>query len=457
MNKSILWLLRDRHKAIKQGPVAITQRQHARLVEMVAFARANSPYYSEIYKNLPERVEDSRLLPVTSKKELMARFDDWVTDHDVAIENVRAFVNNPDMIGERYLGKYFVATTSGTTGHRGIFLVDDQAVAVNFALSSRMMSAWFGAGDVIRILARGGRMAMVVATGGHFLAFAGAVRLRKTSRLLGSAIRFFSVHTPMPELVAQLNRFRPAIVVGYGSVISILAGEQAAGRLRINPVLVEPAGETLSSGEYDQIARVFHTKVRDTYGATECPFLSDGCEYGWYHVNADWVVVEPVDADYQPVQPGEQSHTVLLSNLANRVQPILRYDLSDSILQRPDPCPCGNPLPAIRVQGRAADVLTFPTERGEQVSIAPLVFGTLVDRTPGIKLFQIVQTTPTSLRVRLLPAAGADPDRVWQMVYTEIMRLLTEHKLDNVTVEHAEEPPEQAPGGKYRTVIPLRR
>ncbi len=67
----------------------------------------------------------------------------------------------------------------------------------------------------------------------------------------------------------------------------------------------------------------------------------------------------------------------------------------------------------------------------------------------------IEQTTPTSLRVRLRPADGADPDQLWQAVHTQLTRLLTEHSLGHVTVERAEEPPEQSPGGKYREVIPL--
>jgi phenylacetate-CoA ligase len=235
----------------------------------------------------------------------------------------------------------------------------------------------------------------------------------------------------------------------------LLASEQEAGRLRIRPVLVVLSAEGLPAGEYDRIARAFNAKVRDSYAATECPFISYRCEHGWLHVNSDWVVLEPVDADHRPIPPGKLSHTVLISNLANRVQPILRYDLGDSILERPDPCPCGNPLPAIRVQGRSADVLTFPTERGARVTIAPLAFGTLVDRTPGIELFQIAQSTPTTLRVRLHLAAGADPDQVWRAVHAEIAQLLTEHELDHISVERAEEPPEQSPGGKYRTIIPV--
>lgn len=449
MSENLLWLLRDVRRARRQGLAAIEERQRARFTEMVAYARAHSPYYREFYRDLPEKVADPRILPVISKKELMARFDEWVTDRDVTIDKVRAFVNNPDLIGEYFLDKYTVTTTSGTTGMRGIFIMEERVLTLASAITLHTMLSWLGVRDIIRIVAGGGRMAMVIATGGHFATTVIARRLRR------KAIRVFPVHMPLPEMVAQLNQFRPVMVSAYASMAKLLASEQEAGRLRINPVLMTVTAEGLAAHEYDRIAQVFNTKVRNGYAANECPFLSYSCEHGWQHVNSDWVLFEPVDADYRPVPPGEQSHTVLLSNLANRVQPILRYDLGDSILQRPDPCPCGNPLPAIRVQGRAADVLIFPNDRGEQVTITPLVFGTLVDRTPGIDLFQIVQTTPTNLRVRLRPAPGADPDRVWKAVQIEITRLFTEHKLDHVVVERAEEPPEQSPGGKFREIIPL--
>lgn len=453
MGESFLGLLLDTRKARKRGAAALAQRQRARLAEMVAYARACSPYYRERYRDLPDRIEDSTLLPATDKKALMARFDDWATDREVTTEKVRAFVDNPELIGERFLGKYLVATTSGTTGTRGIFVTDDRSLAVTQALALRMLSAWLGVGDVIRIIAGGGRMAMVMASGGHFASAVAAALLRKR---WGKRIQVLSVqHTPLPEIVASLNRFHPVVVDAYASMAALLASEQEAGRLHIDPVLVTVTAEGLPIGEYDRIAKAFNTNVRNSYAATECPFLSYSCDHGWLHVNSDWLVLEPVDAGYRSTPPGQPSHTVLISNLANRVQPILRYDLGDSVLQRSDPCPCGNPLPAIRVQGRSADVLTFPTERGEPVAIAPLAFGSLVDRTPGVELFQIVQTAPARLRVRLRPAAGADQGRVWQAVCGEIMRLLEDHKLDHVTVERAGEPPEQSAGGKYREIIPL--
>lgn len=450
MSKAVLWTLREAFAS--RNPEDVGQRQRARLAEIVTHARTHSPYFRELYRDLPEQVENSILLPVTDKKKLMARFDDWAADREVTIEKARAFAENPEMIGERFLGKYTVATTSGTTGTPGLFIIDDHVMSVTNALALRMIHNWVGAGDIVKFLASGGRMAMTIAPGGHSATAVAAARLRKSASSR-KRIRVFSVHLPLPELVRQLNQFRPAVLAPYASIAKLLAAEQEAGRLHINPVLVAVSAEGLPPDDYNRIASALKTKVGNSYAATECTFLSYGCEQRWLHVNSDWVVCEPVDTDYRPVQPGEQSHTVLLTNLANRVQPVLRYDLGDSVLQRPDPCPCGNPLPAIRVQGRAAEVLTFSTERGERVFIPPLAFE--VDHIPGIERVQVVQTSPGSLRVRLLVAPGAEPNRVWQAAHTEITRMLTQHQLFHVTVERGEESPEQSPGGKYRAVIPL--
>ncbi|WP_020575735.1 phenylacetate--CoA ligase family protein [Actinopolymorpha alba] len=454
MGESVRQLAREARRVMRQGPEAIEQQQRVHLAELVAYARAHSPYYRELYQDLPDGVDDLALLPVTNKKKLMSRFDDWATDREVTREKVEAFVADPDLAGHRFLGRYLVATTSGTSGLRGLFVIDDRYQAVHTALGSRVGGV-MGARDLIRMITRAGRTAIVSAPGGHFFTVAGAARFRLDHPRLGRLTRVFSIHQPLPELVAELNRYNPANLAGFLSMITMLAGEQEAGRLRIHPAIVIPGGETLTEDVRKRIATTFQATVRAAYAATECGFLGLGCAHDWYHVASDWAAVEPVDTDYRPVPPGQPSHTVLLSNLANRVQPILRYDLGDSVLLRPNPCPCGSPFPAIRVQGRAADMLTFPTGRGEHVSISPMLFGTALDRVTGVERFQVVQTAPTTLRVRLQPSAGADADRVWQAVRDEITHLLTEHKADHVTLERAEEPPQQSPGGKYRRIIPL--
>lgn len=223
-----------------------------------------------------------------------------------------------------------------------------------------------------------------------------------------------------------LNEFDPALLWGYASVVALLADEQAAGRLRIRPTLVICAAEGFPEAEYARIANVFGCPVRNLYGGTESGYAAYGCDQGWLHLLPSWAILEPVDADYRPTPPGVQSHTVLLTNLANRVQPILRYDLGDSILVRPDPCPCDNPAPAIHVTGRTADILTFPAADGNQeptVRVAPLTFGSLLDRIPEVATFQIEQTTPNLLLVRLATTPAADPTLVQQHVQREMRRL----------------------------------
>ncbi|MFR9802678.1 phenylacetate--CoA ligase family protein [Pseudonocardia sp. RS010] len=451
---SVLRLLRDAHRAYRRGWPAIIARRRDRLAAIIAYSREHSPLYRDLYRDLPARIDYPELLPVTSKALLMPRFNDWVTDSRATQDLVQAFVADPTLIGRRFLSAYTVATTSGTTGVRGTFLLDEHALAVAAALSWRMLSTWLSPAAFPRLVAGRGRVAMVTATGGHFASSAAAARLRGSAQGR-SRVHALSVHTPLPELVAQLNALQPAVLAPYASTAALLAAEQQAGRLRIRPALVALTAEGLPEAETTRIAAAFGAVVGNSYAATECPFLSYSCAEGWLHVNADWALLEPVDAKHRPIPPGQQSHTVLLTNLANRVQPILRYDLGDSVLVRPDPCPCGAPLPALRVQGRTADLLTLPTPTGSSVTITPLDLTTRLDRVPGLKLFQIRQTTPTELSVRLTAAADAVPDRVWSLVHRELTELIARNGLTHVTVRRATGPPEPGTGGKYRLVEPL--
>lgn len=71
-----LQLLLDAWKTKRLGKHAIEERQQSRLADIVNIARQNSPYYKELYKGLPDNIKDVSVLPITSKKKLMERFDD---------------------------------------------------------------------------------------------------------------------------------------------------------------------------------------------------------------------------------------------------------------------------------------------------------------------------------------------------------------------------------------------
>ncbi|WP_298591566.1 phenylacetate--CoA ligase family protein [uncultured Kocuria sp.] len=453
---SAAWVWWDARRAHRKGSAAIRSRQRERLAELVAFAREHSAYYRRLYQGLPERVEDVTSLPVTDKRQLMAHFDEVATDPAVTLAAVEEFVADPARIGDRFAGTYLVATTAGTTGTRGVFVLDDRYRAVTSGLMARLSTGWLSGRDVVRLTVRGGRFAAVVATGGHFLAVATSTREMRERPRRHRRLRILSVHRPLPELVAELNAFGPLMLGAYASMLRLLATEQEAGRLRLRPALVLSTAEGLPPDERTRLERAFGAPVREVYGCTESGYAASSCAEGWLHLVEDWLILEPVDAEHHPVPPGTVSHTVLMTNLANRVQPIIRYDVGDRVLMKPEPCTCGNPAPALRVQGRSSDVLTFPDDDGRsRIAVPPLALGTVIDRTPDVELFQIVQTTPTSLQVRLLPAAGADPEPVRAAVREGITGLLADLGLAHVTVEMTTEAPQQSAGGKYRTVLPL--
>ena len=280
MTEHVGGLIWDAWRTRKKGVGAIAQRQRARLADMVAHARANSPYYRELYRDLPDRIENARQLPVTDKKMLMERFDEWCTDRAVKLEAAEAFVDDPGRIGQPFLGKYILATTSGTTGRRGIFLTDDRTMAVVTAMMLRWIGDWLSLRDILRIIARRGRTAIIMATGGHFASAVAAARLKKCR---GRRLEALSAHMPMAELVERLNRFQPAMLAPYASIAALLADEQEAGRLDIHPVLLALSAEGLPQAEYGRIARVFDAKVGNSYAASECMFMSAMCREAREH------------------------------------------------------------------------------------------------------------------------------------------------------------------------------
>jgi phenylacetate-coenzyme A ligase PaaK-like adenylate-forming protein len=182
--------------------------------------------------------------------------------------------------------------------------------------------------------------------------------------------------------------------------------------------------------------------------------IAFGCREGWLHVNADSVVLEPVDRDYRPTPPGEPSHTVLLTNLANRVQPVIRYDLGDSVLVKPERCACGSPLPALRADGRHDDVLAFTSADGRTVSILPLALTTVIEDAAAVHYFQVVQQAPDRLALRLGPGDAKQRKIVWHAAAQALHRYLAEQSLANVEVVLDRHPPLPDPlSGKLREVI----
>ena len=103
----------------------------------------------------------------------------------------------------------------------------------------------------------------------------------------------------------------------------------------------------------------------------------------------DLVIVEPVDLDGRPVPPGVRSDKLYLTALANPTLPLIRFELTDQVQFLDIPCACGSAHQLVAdVEGRLDDVFTYP---GGLV-VHPLVFGSVLRRDRGIVEHQVRQT-----------------------------------------------------------------
>lgn len=432
------------------GAEARARARRERLADLVARARRHSPVYAELYADLPDRVEDPALLPPVTKAFLMARLDRWIADPRIDRAAMEAFLARPGNLGRPFgPGGGLLCRTSGSSGVRGIVLHDRWALAVYAALwGIRGYLRWVGLRGLLGARLRGGS-ASVLAVTEHY---AGAAWTRWAADTYGAGRRatLLPVSTPREELTRALERIDPAFLTGYSSALEALASSDA--RPRIRPALVVTSGEGAGPGAIEAIGAAFGGRVRSAYAASEFLALAFECDRGRLHVNDDFVILEPVDREGRPVPPGTASHTVWITNLVNRVQPILRYDLGDSVVVRAEPCGCGSDLPVVEVAGRRQDLLRFRAEDGSVVAVSGNPILEVIESVDGVASFQAIQTAPDRLRVRLAVAGQSDAE-VWVDVRSRLEGFLRLEGLPGVVVERDPGPPRADPrSGKFHAV-----
>jgi len=421
--------------AVNRGSAAgVAARQAARLRQVVAAAQSGSVLYRERMRGLDGPNTPLVNLPVVTRTELMGRFADWVTDPTLDLAALRAFTADIGSCGRAFQDRYVVWESSGTSGQPGIFVQDAQSMAVYDVLESlrrsvpRPLSRWM---DPFYL---GEQTAFVGATSGHFASYVTMERLRQLNPWLAGNTRSFSILQPIEALVDALNVFSPTLIATYPTAAALLAEEALKGRLQSNVREIWTGGECLTPVVRARVEQALNCTVRNSYGASEFLAMGWECNAGQLHVNADWVILEPVDEHHRPVPAGQASHSVLLTHLANTVQPLIRYDLGDQVRLQSQACTCGSPLPVMEVQGRMDDALLMKGRHGEMVTLLPLALATVLEDQAGVFDFQLCQKNGHTVSLRV-GARGADAAQSLQRCRSALQAFATAQGIANLNVE----------------------
>jgi putative adenylate-forming enzyme len=371
----------------------ILQHQARSLRQLRKYAYANSPFYRDFHKGLMDRPLEE--LPILTKPVMMDNFDRLVTDQSIRLDAVESFLAGAG--GDaKFLDRYVVTSTSGTTGRRAIILSDSLEWPIYIASLARPM-AWGGLAP-----ARRRRTAHVVSTVPWSMSARVGASLNSPISL---SIRI-DTHETVDTIVRRLNEWRPQVLASYASMAGVLAAEQLAGRLRIQPEIIITAAEVLTDDLRARAEAAWGKILFDFYAATESVLAAECEMHSGLHLFDDLGIFEVVDERGQPVPPGEYGERLLVTSLFRRTQPLIRYEISDMVRLAKNPCRCNRPFQLIDgIQGRIEEVLRFPTVTGREVAIDPIFFEPILGSVRA-SAWQLIHE-PDGLRIMF---AGLPPE-----------------------------------------------
>ncbi len=378
-----------RHELWTRPQLEAYQAEALRRLREYTYAR--SPFYQQFHKGLTDRPLHE--LPVLTKSMMMEHFDEFVTDRSISLRDVRSHLqSDPD--GGKYLGRYRVNATSGSSGSPGIFLFDSSewlAILASFARAHE----WAGANVNLRHRMKMASVASV--SPWHMSAQVG----KTLDSWWMPALRLAATET-LPVIVSRLNEWRPDMLVAYASMLRILANEQLAGRLRIHPHLIFASSEVLTQETSSLVESAWDRPPFNEYAATETGGLAaEGKADQLLYLFEDLTIVEVVDERNRLVAPGEFGDKVLVTTLFSRTQPLIRYQLNDSVRLAARSDTPDLPFAVIdAIQGRMEDVFYLPGVGGKsEVMIHPLTFHQILDPLP-VSGWQVIHK-PDGLSVLL--------------------------------------------------------
>lgn len=355
-----------------------------------------SLFYRELYEGLD--LDQWRDFPTIAKKEMMENFDTLNTcgiNKECAFavafkaEELRDFL--PD------IGGISVGLSSGTSGNRGLFLT-----------SPHERERWAGA-----ILAK--VLPKTILCPSSIALFLRANNNLYTS-LNSKHIRFeyYDMLNPFESHLERLNRQQPDILAAPPSILRLFA----QSKQRLFPKKVISIAEVLDPLDQKLIEETFQQPVHQIYQATE-GFLATTCRHGTLHLHEDLLVIQK-----KYIDQGSGRFHPIITDFNRSSQPILRYLLNDTLIEKREPCPCGSLFTAIEcVEGRADDTfyLIAKNHSHQLVPVFPdFIRREIMGADESIEEYFAVQKSPGLIEISLCM-----PEHLKSQVSQKIARRLT--------------------------------
>lgn len=404
----------------------ILDLQLKRLQALLQDVAEHVPYYRELFARIGfdpaavRSVADLQALPFLTKAEIRAHADALRADDATGLARFN---------------------TGGSSGEPLIFFIGTERVTHDVAAKWRATRWW----DVDI-----GDREIVVWGSPIELGTQDRVRLVRDALMRTELLPAFEMSDDKVDgFIARIRERRPKMLFGYPSAISHIAlrAEQRGVRLDdLGVKVVFCTSERLYDHQRATISRLFGCPVANGYGGRDAGFIAHECPSGNMHITAEDIVVEIIDEAGRVLPPGE-SGEIVVTHLATRDYPFIRYRTGDIGTLGDEACPCGRGLPILKdIQGRSTDFVV--AEDGTVLHGLSLIY--ILRDIPAVRAFKIVQETRSHTRALIVPEAGANTEGLDATVIEGFRRRLGAGV--DVSVEFVESIPAEK-SGKFRYVV----
>ena len=406
-------------------PEQIAALQAERLRALLTDA-AQVPYWRDLFARLHfdpravTSVQDLQVLPLLDKANIRAHTD---------------AMKHPQAQG---LARF---NTGGSSGEPLIFYIGKERVSHDVAAKWRA-TRWWGV-DI-------GDPEIVVWGSPIELGSQDRVRWLRDKLMRTQLLPAFEMtEAKLDAMVATIRRTRPRMLFGYPSALSHIARHARQSGQRMDDLGICVAfvtSERLYEDQRASIGAVFGCPVANGYGGRDAGFIAHECPSGGMHLTAEDIVVELVDVAGQPVPLG-QAGEIVVTHLATKDFPFIRYRTGDVAVMDTQRCACGRGLPMLKeIQGRSTDFVVAAD--GTVMHGLALIY--ILRDLPGLHRFKIVQQTLTHTQVLLQPESSFDANRYLPLIVQGFKRRLGDQV--HVQVEVCGELPAER-SGKFRYVV----
>ncbi len=413
--------------------------QDQRAQQIVAYTAERSPFYRDHWTG--HDLRDWRTLPTVDKQLMMDNFSTFTTcgiTKEAAMQVALQAEQSRDF--SPFLNGLAVGLSSGTSGHRGLFLA-----------SAWEQAAWAGtilARTLHTLKMRRLRVAFFLRSNNNLYEQVGKGPIQ---------FRYFDLMLPLAEAVSQLNILQPHILIGPPSLLGFLADEFITGRLHIRPERLISVAEVLEGQDQERLQATFNAPVHQIYQCTE-GFLAASCVEGRLHIQEDVVALQlesvggsaPADGSYERVTP-------IVTDLWRRTQPIIRYRLNDILQLDTQPCPCGSSFRVIHaIEGRNDDICYFESRNGPPRPFFPdTIRRMILLASPYIANYLAIQTHIGQLHIYLaltLETTSSTFETIREAVQASISATLSQYNCRPADIQIEEGLPPLPAGIKRRRI-----